>query len=241
VNFIVPDWPAPPRVRSLVTTRAGGVSSGPYASFNLGAHVGDDARLVDDNRTRLRAMLPGEPLWLRQVHGTQVAIAEAARQAPQADAAVTRTPHTVLAVLSADCLPVLFCDSEATVVGIAHAGWRGLATGVLEETVTNLQAPAPQLMAYLGPAIGPGAYEVGGEVRDAFVRQDAHARQAFTPGRSGKWFANLYTLARQRLQKTGIMSIHGGTHCTYSDGERFYSYRRDGATGRMASLIWLAG
>ena len=240
MNPLVPDWPAPPRVRSLVTTRLGGVSGGPYASLNLGTHVGDDPRGVERNRARLRPLLPREPLWLRQVHGTQVLIAEVAQQAPEADAAVTRTPRNVLAVLTADCLPVLFCDSGATVVGVAHAGWRGLAAGILERTVTSLQAPPSSLMAYLGPAIGPGVYEVGPEVRDAFARQDPSAREAFAPGRPGKWLADLYALARQRLEKTGIMSIHGGSHCTFSDSERFFSHRRDGETGRMASLIWLA-
>jgi YfiH family protein len=239
LETIVPDWPAPPRVRSLITTRPGGVSRGTYASLNLGGHVGDERDRVERNRARLQRLLPSEPLWLTQVHGTQVLLAEAARPGMQADAAVTRATDAVLAVLSADCLPVLFCDLQATVVAVAHAGWRGLAAGILERTVATLRTPPASLMAFLGPAIGHADYEVGPEVHDVFVSQDPEARRAFAPGRPGKWLADLYALARQRLEKTGIMSIHGGSYCTFTDHERFFSYRRDGETGRMASLIWL--
>jgi YfiH family protein len=207
--------------------------------LNLGGHVGDERDRVERNRARLKRLLPSEPLWLTQVHGTQVLLAEAARPGMQADAVATRAANAVLAVLTADCLPVLFCDLQATVVAVAHAGWRGLAAGILERTVATLQAPPASLLAFLGPAIGHAVYEVGPEVHDVFVSQDPEARRAFAPGRPGKWLADLYALARQRLEKTGIMSIHGGNYCTFTDSERFFSYRRDGETGRMASLIWL--
>lgn len=240
MSVIVADWPAPAAVRALITTRTGGESEGRFASFNLGTRVGDDPVRVARNRARLRQQLPAEPLWLRQVHGVKVAAAETASPDDEADAAVARTGGKVLAILSADCLPVLLCDRAATTVAIAHAGWRGLAAGVLENTVKKLGVPPENLLAYLGPAIGPLAYEVGPEVRDAFLRRHAGAESAFVPGRAGRYLADLCALARQRLEKTGIMSIHGGHYCTFTDAERFFSYRRDGETGRMASLIWLA-
>jgi YfiH family protein len=248
-RFITPDWPAPARVRALVTTRAGGVSLGPYASFNLGDHVGDDPGAVAENRARLRRCLPAGPVWLRQVHGAEVVEADTAEGVPEADGAVARKPGTVCAVLTADCLPVLFCDQAGSVVGAAHAGWRGLAGGVLEAVVRAIGVPAGRLMAWLGPAIGPQAFEVGEEVRQVFVAQDPEALKAFAPHSvpgpqssacgTQKWLADIYLLARQRLGRAGVPQVYGGGFCTFTEAGRFYSYRRDGATGRMASLIWL--
>ncbi len=239
-----PDWPAPDRVRALVTTRSGGVSAPPYGSFNLAEHVGDDSAAVAANRARLRRMLPAAPVWLEQVHGISVARADAAGAAVgggavRADASVTRSPATVCAVLTADCLPVLFCDDAATVVGAAHAGWRGLAGGVLEETVARLEAPPQTVLAWLGPAIGPAAFQVGNEVREAFLRTEPDAAEAFAPDGSGKWIADLFALARLRLARAGVTRVYGGGQCTHADSGRFYSFRREGRTGRFASLIWL--
>ncbi|MBL8527764.1 MAG: peptidoglycan editing factor PgeF [Burkholderiales bacterium] len=239
IAFIAPDWPAPTRVRALITTRAGGVSGGPYAALNLGDHVGDEPAAVAQNRACLAAYLPAAPLWLRQVHGTAVADALRDRPGCEADASFTHTPGRVLAVLTADCLPVLLAEETGAAVAIAHAGWRGLATGVIERTVAALGTEPANLLAYLGPAIGPHAFEVGNDVRDAFVRTDAQAAAAFQPTPSGKWLADLYALARLRLAKIGTSHVYGGDFCTFGDASRFYSYRRDGVTGRMASLIWL--
>lgn len=238
-NWIVPDWPAPRGVRSLITTRSGGVSGAPYASMNLADHVGDDPRAYRENRRRLRTQLPAEPLWMRQVHGVGVIEAQSWFSGVEADGAVARAAGAVIGVLTADCLPVLFCDLEAKVVGVAHAGWRGLVSGILETTIAQMAIDPGRLMAYLGPGIGVEVYEVGEEVRDAFARVDAGAVQAFMPHTPGKFFADLYQLARQRLAKTGIMAIHGGEFCTFAEENRFFSYRRDGPTGRMASLIWI--
>lgn len=232
-------WPAPGRVRTLITTRSGGVSRAPFDAMNLGDHVGDMPRDVDTNRRLLREHLPSEPLWLRQVHGTRVVDAATAHAGAEADGAVAFSAGAVLAIMTADCLPVLLTDTAGGAIGIAHAGWRGLADGVIETTVARLGVPAHSLMAYLGPAIGASRYEVGAEVREVFLARDTAAREAFAPGRPGKYFADLYLLARQRLAKTGIMSVFGGGFCTYSEADRFYSYRRDGPTGRMASLIWI--
>lgn len=240
-EWIVPDWPAPPGVQALVTTRSGGVSSAPYAGLNLGTHVGDASASVECNRRLLAAHLPGEPLWLELVHGTNVVCADEVESGAAADAAYTRSPGVVCAVLTADCLPVLLCDREGRVVAAAHAGWRGLLGGVLEHTVAAMGEPPGQLMAWLGPAIGPSAFEVGSEVRDVFVEHDATASVAFVPGReAGKWVADIYALARQRLAAAGVGQIFGGGLCTVSDRARFYSYRRDGVTGRFASLVWIA-
>jgi len=237
-DWIVPRWPAPERVRALITTRAGGVSAGPYASFNLAMRVGDDPACVERNRAVLRACLPAEPRWLRQIHGTRVVAARDAGPDTEADAAVSTTADSVCAVLVADCLPVLLCDRDATVVAVAHAGWRGLSGGVIEAAVRAMQAPPRALMAYLGPGIGPGAYEVGAEVREEFVRHDAQAANAFGAGAGGKFFADLYALARLRLAACGVEAVFGGEFCTASDG-RFFSFRRDRITGRMAGLVWL--
>ncbi len=237
-----PDWDLPPGVGALLTTRAGGGSAGPYAGFNLGAHVGDDPAAVAANRERLRSFLPADPLWLNQVHGAAVAHADACTGVPEADAVLARTGARVCAVLTADCLPVLFCDDEASVVAAAHAGWRGLAAGVLENTVRRMGVPPHRLRAWLGPAIGPTAFEVGDEVRAAFVAADQAAAAAFVARDvPGKWLADLFALARLRLRAAGLIRIAGGGMCTVSAPERFYSYRRDGVTGRFASLVWLRG
>jgi YfiH family protein len=238
-DWIVPDWPAPKRVRALVTTRTRGSSRGPYASFNLGAHVGDDPAAVERNRERLRASLPADPVWLQQVHGAEVVDAATAPPLARADAAVARTRHVVCAVLTADCVPVLLADGGGDAVAIAHAGWRGLAAGVVEAAVARMDVPAASVIAWLGPAIGPRAYEVGREVREALVRRDAAAVAAFAPGRDDRFLADLFMLARQRLAAAGIAAVYGGGHCTYTEAERFYSYRREPTTGRLASLVWI--
>jgi hypothetical protein len=239
---IVPDWPLPIGVRSLVTTRNGGVSRVPFASLNLGRHVGDDPDVVAVNRERVGALVSGSPVWLNQVHGIRVVdAAEFSLQdsPPEADAAFSRRAGVVCTVMTADCLPVLFCDDAGTVVAAAHAGWRGLLAGILEETVGAMDVPAKSLLAYLGPAIGPRAFEVGDEVRLAFMAADAGSETAFQPSRPGKWLADIYRLARRRLAGLGIERVFGGSFCTVSETDRFFSYRRDGQTGRMASMIWL--
>ena len=240
-DCILPDWPAPANVRALITTRAGGVSVGAYASMNPADHVGDDPAAVQKNRELLRSLLPNAPHWLKQVHGSGVHLADAAPSAiPEADASVSKTPCEVCVVLTADCLPVLLCDEAGSVVGVAHAGWRGLCHGVIERTVEAMGVPGARLLAYLGPAIGPQAFEVGDEVRAAFMAVDPIAAEAFQPGaQPGKWLADIYRLARQRLGKLGVSRVYGGQDCTFLDGQRFFSFRRDQATGRMASLIWL--
>ena len=238
-DWIVPDWPAPARVRALATTRAGGVSAQPYDGFNLATHVGDDPAAVIENRRRLRSALPAEPLWLTQVHGTRVVSAEAAESGSEADACVARAPGRVCAVQSADCLPVLFADLAGTVVAAAHAGWRGLAAGVLERTAAAMAVAPKELIAWLGPAIGPAAFEVGAEVREIFCAADPAAAGAFAANERGRWQCDLAALARRSLARAGVTRVFGGGWCTYSDPLRFYSYRRDGVTGRMASLIWL--
>ncbi|MDA8109479.1 MAG: peptidoglycan editing factor PgeF [Betaproteobacteria bacterium] len=239
---IIPDWPAPARVRALVTTRAGGVSSGPYASLNLGRHCGDDAHAVAENRRLLAARLPAEPVWLRQVHGATVADADAARRSgaePQADAAIAREAGTVCAVLVADCMPVLIADEAGSAVGIAHAGWRGLCAGVIGATLEAMGVPAARVTAWLGPAIGPHVYEVGEDVRAAFLERDPGSAGAFAPARPQHWRLDLYAVARGQLGRAGVRGIYGGGLCTYSDARRFYSFRRDRTTGRMAALVWL--
>ncbi|OIR00864.1 laccase domain protein YfiH [mine drainage metagenome] len=239
-DWIVPDWPAPARVRALVTTRSGGVSAPPYDSFNLGAHVGDEPAAVIENRRRLRSVLPAEPLWLTQVHGTRVVSAEQAGAELTADACVARSPGRICAVQSADCLPLLLCAADGSAVAAAHAGWRGLAAGVLEQTVTAMAVAPKELIAWLGPAIGPAAFEVGAEVREIFCGHDPAAAAAFAANDRGRWQCDLAALARQRLARAGVARVFGGGLCTYADPLHFYSYRRDGVTGRMASLVWLA-
>jgi polyphenol oxidase len=238
------DWPAPPGVQVLSTVRGGsGVSQGRYAHFNLGDHVGDDPVAVAENRRRLRveAKLPDEPAWLSQVHGTEVADLDAMGVRSPADAVFARRPGKVCAILTADCLPVVFAADAADVVAAAHAGWRGLAAGVLEAVVRALGTPPVRLLAWLGPAIGPEHFEVGTEVRDAFLRSDPDAGRAFRPNTNGRFMADLGLLARRRLERLGLTRIYGGDQCTYSQAERYYSYRRDGITGRQATLIWRDG
>jgi hypothetical protein len=294
-NCIIPDWPAPRNVRALQTTRLGGVSRTPYDSLNLGDHVGDEPLAVERNRILLNTLLPSEPVWLEQVHGTTVANAAMAssgcdtllakpadcgssRKAaplkpqdstillgggclPQADACIARHRAAVCVVMTADCLPILLCDTQGSVVGAVHAGWKGLAAGVVEAAVHAMETAPQSLMAWLGPAISQQAFEVGDEVRALFVDADQKAAVAFTPslalagtlshegrenktpsslrGEGVKWMADLYMLTRQRLNALGLTQIHGGGYCTYRDAERFFSYRRDGATGRMGTFIWL--
>lgn len=240
VDFLLPDWPAPKHVRALQTTRVGGVSSGVYAGLNLGSHVGDDVAHVAENRSLLREYLPSEPFWLNQVHGTDVVDAASAGTLATADASYASGAGKVCAVLTADCLPVLFCSEDGAVVAAAHAGWRGLAAGVLERTAAAMQVPGKRLLAWLGPAIGPAAFEVGEDVRSAFVDGDAPAARAFCRQGNGKYLADIYHLARIRLAKAGIEGVFGGELCTVADPARFYSYRRDRVTGRQATLIWLS-
>lgn len=240
-SLIIPEWPAPANVRALQTTRRGGVSVAPYASLNLGSHVGDAPLSVARNRQSLNPLLPSEPVWLEQVHGTVVADADRAGCRTVADACIAR--RGVCVVMTADCLPVLLCDRQGSVVGAAHAGWKGLAAGVIEATVQAMGVPPDGLMAWLGPAIGPQAFEVGGEVRSAFMRHDPQAAAAFAPshlpGEGEKYLADLYALARLRLYELGVTAIYGGDRCTWSEPEQFFSYRRDGVTGRQGSFIWL--
>jgi len=241
--WVVPQWPAPPRVRAVSTTRLGGVSAGPYAGLNLGDHVGDAPVAVAANRAALARWLdlPASPAWLRQMHGTRVVAAGHVSAPLEADASVARGPGVVCAVMTADCLPVLFCDRAGGCVAAAHAGWRGLVAGVLEATVDALPAPASGLMAWLGPAIGPQRFEVGADLRAVFVGQDPGNAAAFAPVPGGRWRADLYRLAENRLRLKGVTEVYGGGFCTHTDAQRFYSYRRDRTTGRMASLIWLYG
>jgi len=242
LDWIEPDWDAPAAVRAFATTRDGGLSLDPYAGLNLAQHVGDDPAAVAANRALLRLppfRLPAEPLWLQQAHGIRVRVAEDEAGDQVADAAIARSPGRVCAVLTADCLPVLLCADDASVIGAVHAGWRGLAAGVIESCVSTMAIAPTRLLAWLGPAIGPRAFEVGTDVRDAFCRQDVAATKAFVALGPGKWWCDLYLLARQRLAGLGVQRISGGGWCTYADAQRFYSYRRDGITGRMASCIWL--
>ncbi len=261
VELITPEWEAPAGVRAVMTTRLGGVSGAPWDSLNLGVHVGDDASSVFENRRRLReaASLPSEPVWLEQVHGSSVVVLDAgnvprtatAEQLPQsrrpcADAAVTRQAGVVCAIQVADCLPVLFAARDGSVVGAAHAGWRGLASGVLSATVAAMGVPGDQIVAWLGPAIGPENFEVGDDVLAAFVAtaradQREQTEAAFVRKPNGKWLCDLFALARLRLAAAGVAQVSGGGLCTVSDHRRFYSYRRDGRTGRMAALVWLEG
>ena len=241
-DWIIPDWPVPAFVRAVSTTRSGGVSRGPYYSMNPATHVADDPEAVRTNCERLGMALglPSAPAWLQQVHGAQVVDAAGAEEATVADAGWTDRAGVVCAVLTADCLPVLLSDREGRCVAAVHAGWRGLAAGVIEAAARALPVEGADLLAWLGPAIGPQAFTVGEEVRDAFVAFDPQAAAAFTAGPDGRLQADLYRLARQRLTGLGITGVSGGHWCTHSDPGRFFSYRRDGSTGRMATLIWLA-
>lgn len=240
-SIIFPDWPAPERVQAVTTTRLGGVSPVPFASFNLADHVGDDPSRVAANRQRLGRLLglPAEPIWLNQVHGREVIAADQVAPPVEADAAVSFQSGSVCAVLTADCLPVLLCDLAGTRVAAAHAGWRGLVQGVIAATVARLNSDPAELLAWLGPAIGPEAFEVGEEVRAAFIELDRDNSACFKPSPAGRWLAGIYELARRQLRSLGVGAVYGGGWCTFSDRERFFSFRRDGRTGRMASLIWL--
>ncbi len=238
-HLILPDWPAPATVRALTTMRLGGVSAAPYASLNLGNHVGDAPLAVARNRQLLGSLLPGEPVWLEQVHGIVVADADSGCSGcvPIADASIAR--RGVCVVMTADCLPVLLCDKAGTVVGAAHAGWKGLAAGVIEATVSAMGVAPENLLVWLGPAISQRAFEVGAEVRAEFIKADPQAASAFIFNESDKYLADIYALARLRLRVLGISEIYGGDRCTYSEPEQFFSYRRDGVTGRQGTFIWL--
>lgn len=243
-DFIIPDWPAPANVHALQTTRLGGISLPPYNSLNLGSHVQDDPLHVAHNRQLLSQFVPSEPVWLNQVHGTKVVDAGNTDCLPNADASFTTRHNTVCVTMTADCLPILLCDKAGTVVASVHAGWRSLCDGVIEETVRNMSVDSHQLMAWLGPAIGPQAFEVGDEVRDQFIKADARAEVAFKSQGAGKWLGDIYQLATQRLHLASVSQIYGGGHqeayCTFTEQQRFFSFRRDNQTGRMASLIWLS-
>ena len=241
VQILTPKWPAPPKLRAAFTLRSGGVSTAPFDSLNVGAHVGDEAAAVAENRRRVRTRLalPEEPAWLEQVHGVEVVdLDRAAPTAATADAVVSRRAGRVCVVQVADCLPVLLAARDGCAVAAAHAGWRGLAAGVLEATVKRLAVEARDLLAWLGPAIGAAHFEVGAEVRQAFLAQDAAAADAFAVNTRGRWQCDLAGLARRRLDGLGIGAVFGGRWCTYGDASRFFSYRRDGRCGRMAALIW---
>lgn len=240
---ITPEWPAPARVRCAFTLRSGGVSVAPHDSLNVGAHVGDAVEAVGENRRRVRdyLRLPAEPVWLQQVHGIDVVDLDVLKGegAPRADAAVTRVCGRVCVIQVADCMPVLFAARDGSAVGAAHAGWRGLAGGVLEQTVRSLGVAPAGLIAWLGPTISQQHFEVGDDVRTAFVSGDPGAAAAFLTNTRGRWQCDLYALARRRLAALGVGQVFGGGWCTYADGARFFSFRRDGQCGRMAALIWL--
>ncbi len=234
-HWLIPDWPAPANIRAGTSLRNGGVSLPPYASLNLGDHVGDDPAAVAENRQRLN--LPTEAIWLKQTHSTQ--IIDAAHSLPgqmEADGSYTNQPHIICTVLTADCLPLLICNKQGTQVAAVHVGWRGLAAGIIEAALEKFTDNSG-LLVWLGPAIGPDNYEVGNEVRQIFMAQNPATKTAFA-AQGKKWRMNIYHLARQRLQMLGITAIYGGNHCSYRERQHFYSYRREGMTGRMASLIW---
>ena len=242
-GFIYPDWPAPANVKSVMTIRSGGVSVSPFDSMNLGDHVDDDPAAVKKNRALLcdQLALPQNPAWLSQVHGTVVLQCGSANDGDVADAIVAHQAKQVCAIMTADCLPVLFCNKQGTVVAGAHAGWRGLESGVLESTIASMQCESKDILVWLGAAIGPTAFEVGAEVRQAFMDRHPETQVAFTAQENGKFLADIYELARIRLQIAGIEveNIFGGEWCTYTQSELYFSYRRESLTGRMASLIWL--
>lgn len=235
------DWPALPHIRALTTTRLGGVSQAPYDSLNLAVHVQDDINAVAINRQRLcqQLTLPQPPVWLNQIHSTITVDAAKVTGTPDADAAYTNQPNIVCAVLTADCLPLLVCDKAGTVVSAIHAGWRGLANGVIEASIKALPVNPADLLVWLGPALGPQAFKVGNDVVAAFTAIDPAAIKAFTAIDAQHWLGNLYQLAKMRLNKLGVTHIYGGNHCTYTEADLFYSFRRDNVCGRMASLIWM--
>ncbi len=238
-TLIIPSWPAPENVKAIQTTRQGGVSQPPYNALNLATHVDDLPKYVAQNRQLLNEYVPTEPVWLNQIHSTQVVDAAQSQCLVDADASYTNQPNVVCVTMTADCLPVLLCDQAGTTVAAVHAGWRGLCDGVIETTVDAMPVAANKLIAWLGPAIGPTAFEVGSEVRQQFIQHDLQASDAFLP-KGNKWLANLYLIAKQRLTVLGVSQIFGDVQCTYSDADRFFSFRREQNTGRMATMIWLA-
>lgn len=239
-SWIPADWPAPENVVAGTTLRTGGVSQGEFASLNLAAHVGDDPLSVAENRRRFENIcaLPKEPVWLRQVHGKQVALGDSAPKQPEADAIVARTAGVVCAILTADCLPVVLTTEDGNEVAVAHAGWRGLCAGILEETVATLRASPEKVIAWAGPAISKPAFEVGAEVRQQFLNRDDGAGDYFSENDKGRWQADLYGLAALRLENCGVTKLFGGGRCTHTEQDRFFSYRRDGRCGRMATFIF---
>ena len=248
LNFITPNWPAPKNIHALQTTRnsenrEGGVSHAPFNSLNLGSHVKDNPIHVAQNRQLLSQFLPSEPVWLNQIHGINVIDAANTNCVPDADASFTTRKNVVCVTMTADCLPILVCDSAGTLVASIHAGWRSLCDGVIEATIAKLPANPADLMAWLGPAIGPNAFEVGSDVRAQFMEKDAQAELAFKKHgedqEQDKWLADIYKIATQRLNNLGVTKIYGGNRCTFTEKDQFFSFRRDGATGRMATLIWL--
>lgn len=240
-GWLRPDWRAPAHVRAFVTTRAGGVSTGEYSSMNLGSRSGDAPENVARNRLIVREHLPATPRWMAQVHGTQVADLDALGESEvaTADAAVASKPGRVAVVLTADCMPLLLTDVEGRRVGVAHAGWRGMAAGVIENAVAAMQTDPARVLAWMGPTIGPGAFEVGPEVRDAFLDTDAGADEGFAAHKPGKYLGDLYTLARRRLERAGVRDVRGGGFCTFTETKRFFSYRREQRSGRMGAFIWI--
>ncbi|MCX4187631.1 peptidoglycan editing factor PgeF [Methylophaga sp. OBS4] len=240
-DLITPDWPVAAHIRAYCSTRHGGVSQAPFDSLNLGTHVGDAPEAVKQNHRRFKQMarLPADPLWLTQKHGTTVINSQNWYSGCEADAIFADIPGHVCTVLSADCLPVLLCDKAGQQIAAVHAGWRGLLAGVIENTVRQFRGPHENILAWLGPAIGPQQFEVGSEVFQAFTRVDNKAAVAFRQTDAEHYLADIFQLARQRLNKTGITQVSGGDLCTVSDPEHFFSYRRDGQTGRMATVIWM--
>jgi polyphenol oxidase len=238
-SFITPNWPAPANVHAIQTTRVGGVSVAPYDSLNFGDHVKDNAHHVAHNRQLLSPFVPTEPVWMNQVHGIRVLDASKSGCVESADAAFTTQANVVCVTMTADCLPILLCNQQGSVVAAVHAGWRSLCDGVIEATVKAMAVDNNQLLAWLGPAIGPDTFEVGEEVRAQFVEKDQQAASAFK-SHGDRYLGDLYAIAKQRLNHIGVTQIYGGGLCTYTDASRFFSFRRDGATGRMAALIWLS-
>ncbi|MDX1460451.1 MAG: peptidoglycan editing factor PgeF [Xanthomonadales bacterium] len=238
--YLTPEWDAPPTIGALQTTRAGGFSAGPWSSMNLGLHCGDNLETVDRNRRLLNERLPGQPAWLQQVHGSAVLDWRGASEGQPGDAVVARSAGQVCAILTADCLPVLLCDRSGTTVAAVHAGWRGLVKGVIGKAVRALEAVPGQIMAWLGPSISAAHYEVGADLRDRFLARDPIYREFFRAS-GQRWRADLGGIARFQLHQAGVPAVFGGGFCTFAEPERFYSYRRDGVTGRMASLVWIRG
>ncbi len=235
-HWLIPDWPAPANIRAGTSLRSGGISLPPYDSLNLADHVGDDPAAVTENRRHLQ--LPSEPIWLQQTHSTRIVdAAHCTASQTEADGSYTSQTNIICSVLTADCLPLLICDRSGSQVAAIHAGWRGLAAGIIEKAIATLPANPDELLVWLGPAIGSNAYEVGNEVREIFIAHDPAAKAVFRAVQE-KWRMDIYQLARQRLQVLGVTNIYGGDHCTFHEQEQFYSYRRDGICGRMVSLIW---